>query len=138
MRRRVKRTLSIGNARIIARAAVIYELDKGATAPSVMSLIETGAMPPLALISPVSGRKLRKDGKGKPIGPFDYIYVVVSTQPGGGLPPGKRVLVYERPENYKDKGTVVGYADGHAEWVKMAKFKEDLQATEKWLADQAK
>ena len=55
-----------------------------------------------------------------------------------GLPPARRVLVYERPENYKNKGTVVGYADGHSEWVKIDKFKEDLQATEKWLAEQAK
>lgn len=95
-------------------------------------------MPPHYLISPVSGRKLKKDEKGNPIGPFDYIYLVVSTGPAEGLRPGQRVLVYERPENYKNKGTVVGYADGRARWVKMEKFKEDLQATQKWLAEQAK
>ena len=119
-------------------AARMFETEKGGPAPSLLALVEGGAIAANVLISPVSGRKFKKDDKGNPIGRFDYIYVVVSTGPAEGLRPGQRVLVYERLETYKNKGTIVGYADGHSEWVKMEKFKADLEATEKWLAEQAK
>ena len=138
IRRGAKRSMSTVYVRVICIAARMFETAKGGPAPSLLALVEEGSIPTKCLTSPVSGRKLKTDEKGNPVGPFDYIYVVVSTQDKAGLPRARRVLIYERPENYKNKGTVVGYADGRAEWVKMAKFKEDLQATQTWLAEQAK
>ena len=136
-RRFVNRRTSTWRATMICYYARRFERKKGRPAPSLLEVLQ-GRLPARLLISPASGRKLKKDDKGNPIGPFDYIYLVVSTQPGGGLAPADRVLIYERPENYKNEGTVVGYADGRAKWVKIDKFKEDLKATQKWLAEQGK
>ena len=133
----VKRNASATQVRNICTIARMHERRRGGPAPSLLVLIQ-GRLPARFLISPVSGRKLKTDKEGNPIGPFDYIYVAVSTQGDGGLPRARRVLAYERPENYNNKGTVVGYADGHSEWVTIEKFKEDLKATQEWLAKQGK
>ena len=48
------------------------------------------------------------------------------------------ILLYEKPENYDNKETVVAYADGHAEFVKIEDFKRQLRETKAWIKNRNK
>ncbi len=134
-RQLAKRTVSMSNLRHIAMIVALYENEYDVFPPSLLSLVPefmSGEM----LFSPVSKRKPKFDEKGLPIGPLDYILIflpLTETIPE----PGKIIRVYEKPENYKLKGTNVAYADGHVKWVTMEKFKADMQRTQEFLAKQA-
>ena len=98
------------------------------------------AIPAQMLVSPVTGRKISVDANGLPTGAFQSDYVMVK-YPMSSLKiknRDKRVLAYERPENYKKEGTNVLYADEHVEWVKMEEFEKQLKATQDWIASQGK
>lgn len=113
--------------------------------PSLKSLTEQGlsiGLNPKALISPMSGRnpdEVKTDENGMPIGPIDYVYIVLPK-----AAPHNLVQAYEKSENYKGspwgEGTLVLLRGRYEEpakikWMDIKAFQEALDRTRKWLAE---
>ncbi len=133
-KRSARQALSGANLNGIGKGILIYQAENDdQLPPDLVKLIESG-QPAQLLVSPSSGRKLRKDSKGKPMPPFDYVYL------GDGLTnaPGGLIMVYERPEFNGNRGTNVLYVDYHVAWRTMDQFKRDLAKTQKWIAENNK
>ncbi|MDY7011795.1 MAG: DUF3352 domain-containing protein, partial [Planctomycetota bacterium] len=128
---KAKQAVSATNLNIIGKGVIIYAAENDDQFPSnLIKLVEAGFLPVELLMSPSSGRKARKDSKGKPVGPFDYVYL------GGQLTssaPGSLIMAYERPEINKFQGTNVLYVDCHVAWVTMEQFQRDLAKTQEWI-----
>ena len=130
-----KQAISAANLNGIGKGIIIYAAEHNDQfPPDLVKLVEEG-QPAELLISPTSGRKVRKDSKGKPIPPFDYVYL------GAGLnadAPGGLIMAYERPEINNFKGTNVLYVDCHVAWASMEEFRRALAKTQKWIAENNK
>ena len=125
-----KRSMSLANLRGIHMGVALYQNEhEGKFPPDLPALVDI-AIQPQMLMSPTSGNKVLRDAKGKPIGPFDYVYL------GGAMGPNARgnlILAYERPEINRNRGTCVLYVDGAARWVDMERFRRDLAKTQEYL-----
>ena len=137
-RMQAKRSMSASNLRIIGTGCMMYEEQFNQLPPDLIKLVEIAAATPQLLVSPNSGRKVQRDAKGKPIGPFDYVYLGSDLKSEEIPEPNRIILAYERPEINRNEGTNVLYADGHTEWVSMARFQRDLKRTQDFLAKKAK
>ncbi len=133
-----KRSLSAANLKNIGMGCMMYQVEENQLPPDLIKLVEKNAIIPELLMSPNSGRKVRLDAKGKPIGPFDYVYLGSDLKKDDIRDPGGTILAYERPEINRYQGTNVLYADGHVTWVSMARFQRDLNRTKTFLANRAK
>ncbi|KKK96240.1 hypothetical protein LCGC14_2664740, partial [marine sediment metagenome] len=128
-----KRSISAANLNTLGKNVHIYMAEFEEVPPDYQTLFKRG-LSPQALISPMSGRKLRRDAQGNPVGPFDYIYL------GGRFkeePQGNMLMAYERPENYRNEGTNVLTYQGSVQWMDMATFREALARAEKFIREQA-
>ena len=122
------------NLNAIGKGLILYQTENDDQfPPDLVKLVESQVIPAEMLMSPSSGRKVRKDSKGKPIGPFDYVYLGAGLKTTDIPNPENLILVYERPEINKFRGTNVLYADGHVAWVTMEKFRRDLAKTQEWI-----
>ncbi|HUT58489.1 MAG TPA: hypothetical protein VNA25_11650 [Phycisphaerae bacterium] len=139
-RAKAKRALSMANLRRIGMGLLAYAADrKGCLPPDLLSLKRYGVSADM-LVSPVSGKKVKLDKDGNPVGGFEpeYVYLMAGVNVEQVTEPAGAILAYEKPENYDKKGTSVLYVDCHVEWVKMEQFKSQLKATTDWLAKQEK
>ncbi|MCK4623947.1 MAG: DUF3352 domain-containing protein [Phycisphaerae bacterium] len=138
-KRQARQAVSMANLKGLGLGITIYTTENNDNyPPGLIKLVETGSLPAEMLMSPNSGRKVRKDSKGKPIPPFDYVYLGAGLKTTDIPEPAMFILAYERPEINKNKGTNVLYADCHVAWVSMAKFHRDLAKTQKWVAENNK
>ncbi len=128
-----QRAVTMTHLRQIAVACEMYHAQHRQYPPDLLKLVEKNILPANVLFSPQSGRRPRLDSGGKPIGPFDYVYLA----PQVALPPNM-VLAYERPEINRGKGSNVLFADGHVEWMPMPKFRRELKKTQDYIARQSK
>jgi hypothetical protein len=138
-RRDAKKTASRSYLQEIGGTITIYSADHDDKLPAdLLEMVKAQAIPAQMLVSPVTGRKVNLDANGQPASAFEPDYVLVK-YPMSMLKikdRAKRVLVYERPENYKKEGTLVLYVDEHVEWVKMEEFSQQLKATQDWIEAQ--
>ena len=128
-RGQAKRVVSMSSLSGIGKGCILYSCEHDDQfPPDLVKLVEESLVPAEMLMSPTSGRKVRLDSAGKPIGPFDYVYLGagLTAEADGGL-----ILAYERPEINKFEGTNVLYADSHVAWVSMEEFQGD-HATRAW------
>ena len=104
----------------IGTAIAMYmgEDENGQSPPGMVTLVEKGLITAEALVSPVSGRRMPTDRKGLPIGKSDYVYIVHGRNSAGSM-----IRVYELPENYGNRGTIVLMVDGSVRWMDMPAFK---------------
>jgi prepilin-type processing-associated H-X9-DG protein len=144
------RATSMANLKWIGAAAHAYAAQKYPNqretyfAPDLQSLwkevlkvVLKGAKAPLrVLVSPLSGTQPKLDESGNFAFEPDYVYLRFTMPIQRFAKPADTVLAYERPQDYKNRGTIVLYADGHVAWVKMAEFKKQLEATQGWIAKQ--
>lgn len=137
-RMQARRAMSATHLRGIGMAAAMYVAEYNQHPPDLMSMVERGTLTPAMFISPNSGRKLRLDAEGKPVGPFDYVYLGKGTKPDDMRFPAGMILAYERPEINRFRGTHVLYVDGHVVWVTMERFNSDLKKTQAFLEKRAK
>jgi prepilin-type processing-associated H-X9-DG protein len=140
-RKASRKMLSQAFLREMGGRMVVWSADHDDKLPAnLLELVRDEAIPAEMLVSPVTGRKVKTDANGMPQGPFEPDYVLVK-YPVVMLKikeSNKKVLVYERPEIYKNEGTNVLHVDGHVEWVKMEDFTKLLKATQEWIAAQEK
>jgi len=141
MRRENRKALSEAYLSHIGGTMAEYSADHDDMLPAdLLDLVKERAIPAQMLVSPVTGRAVKVDANGLLVGAFESDYVMVK-YPMSSLKikdRAKRVLAYERPENYKKAGTLVLYVDEHVDWVKMEEFEKQLKATQDWIAAQAK
>ena len=133
---RASRELSADNLRAIGKACRVYAADnKSQFPPDLLRLVDSGALEPAALISPGGERKPQTDEAGKPVGPFDYVYLgaMMTTQS-----PPDMILAYERPELNDDRCTRVLLVDGRVEWLPVEQFRAQLARTQEYLQEQGK
>ncbi len=116
-----KRTVSMANVRGLLMACHIYANDHNDQfPPSLESLIDEGSVVKKMLRSPLETRNRNS-----------YVYLAAGSQ---NIPdPGQTVVIYEHPENHGNEGTVVGFADGHAEFVPIPRFNELLAKSRETL-----
>ena len=133
-----QRVMSMSNLREISRACLAYSQENDGRWPDNLAvLVEKGLLPAECLFSFGTGRPPRLDRDGKPVPPFDYVYVYLGSKHPMFLDkPEEAVLAYERPENYKGEGTNVLFADTHVEWVSMEEFARRLARSEQLLKEQ--
>ena len=98
---------------------------------NLVVLVDSGLISAGHFFSPSSGRRVRADKDGKPIPPFDYVYLA----PKKALP-DDAMVAYERPEINKGEGTWVLMADYRVEWVSMEEFVRRLTRSEQLLKEQ--
>lgn len=133
-----KRALSMTNLRGIGTGCEMYAVEHNEFPPDLMGLVEEGVITLEMFMSPTSGRKVRRDSQGKPIGPFDYVYLGSGLKPEDVPNPGRIILAYERPEINRFRGTNVVYVDTHAKWVSMERFNQELKQTRAFLEKHSK
>jgi len=114
---------------MIHMALVMYKsAHKDLMPPELNVLTKRYLDDPRALQSPVS--TLPPGSKER-----DYIYL---RPPGRMTPRQDMVLLYERPENHVNTGTVVLFGDGRAEWVPADRLKRLLRKTKQWIKEAKK
>ena len=121
---RAKRAVSMAHLNAIAKAVALYESEYEATPPNLAKLVEAGNISADSLVSPISGRTMPTDAKGMPTGQSDYVYFVMSQDM-----PGDLIRAYERPENYRNKGTCVLLVNGSVRWMDRPQFENLLKRT---------
>lgn len=116
-----KRTVSMSNARQIVGACILYAFENNDQfPPSLQTLVDKGL--------------IEKGTLRSPLGAADddaYVYL-----PGGhsNLPnPAETVIVYEHLNHHDNEGTVIGFADGHVEWVNAERFTKLLKQSKATL-----
>ena len=129
----------MANVKGIGLAVHLYRAGNQDNFPKKFTdLLQSGEISPRMLISPVSGKKppMWDDKKMTLTGDVDYVLLDYGDIADDGVPnSAEMVLLYEKPENYKNKSTVVGYVDGHVMWVKIEDFKKQLKETKGWIKD---
>jgi prepilin-type processing-associated H-X9-DG protein len=130
-RGRAKQAMSAVNLSTIGKAIAMYQVEHDDRfPPNLAALIEEGIIPAKMLYSPSSGREPRLDSKGKPVGPIDYVYLGADLDPSA---PASLIVAYERPEINRDKGTAALFVDGHVEWLRMERFRRELERTQEYI-----
>ncbi len=133
-RGQAKQAVSAANLRGIGKGCMIYAAENNDKfPPDLAKLVEIGCAGPSMLMSPTSGRKVRLDSAGKPVGPFDYVYLGAGLKADDILNPYEFILAYEQPEINKLKGTNVLFVDCHVAWVSMEEFRGLLARTQEWI-----
>jgi prepilin-type processing-associated H-X9-DG protein len=134
-RRRAKRAVSMANLRSIGKCIMIYSNDHDDRLPgSLAEMAEQEYLVAGILRSPLSDRPPLRVKNGRLIGEPDYVYLKPPVARFSNLRrPHEIVLAYERPENYRGKGTVVLFADGHVRWLPMPLFQRVLQRSKDLL-----
>ncbi|MDY6913072.1 MAG: hypothetical protein SVT52_01255 [Planctomycetota bacterium] len=128
-----KKAVSGANLNGIGKAVFLYAADHNDQPPKDLApLVEENLISPRMLISPVSGREPPIYKDGKLIGGSDYVYLVLPADADG-----RYIRAYERPENYRGKGTWVLRADSSVQWLDMAQFKQALKETRDYLKSAA-
>jgi prepilin-type processing-associated H-X9-DG protein len=134
-RSNARQAVSAANLHGLGKGIAMYQADHEKNPPDLLKLVEARVIHWRMLYSPSSGRQPRLDAGGKPVGPFDYVYL------GAQMPtnaPQNMVLAYERPEIAGPRGRVnVLYADFHVQAVSMAQFAQDLKRTQDFLKKSA-
>ena len=129
-----KRTWSAANLNAIAKGAIIYELENDKMPPDLAAIVEGRSISVKQLYNPSSDRGPRLDARGKLIGPIDYVYL------GAGMDvdaPVNMILVYEKPEANRGKGTNVAFTDTHVEWMSIPEFRRALERTQAYIKKRA-
>jgi hypothetical protein len=119
-----KRAISMAKLNAIARAILLYEAEYEATPPDLAKLVEAGYLSADSLVSPTSGRTMPTNAKGMPTGQSDYVYLVM-----GQDMPGDLISAYERPDNYRNKGTCVLLVNCSVKWMDKPQFENLLKRT---------
>ena len=123
----------MSNLNALGKAMALYEVSHNDQLPrGYETLIQEGTISERALVSPVSGRKPPVLRDGKLVGEVDYVLLPLPSGARGDL-----ILAYERPENYRGKGTCVLYRSFSVTWVNRPQFERDLARTQKYLRDHA-
>lgn len=125
---------SMSNLRQIGLACQAYAIDHNEQLPSSLDelsdYLEYSSGTMRVLINPTGGKPspVWNAEQKKIEGPVDYVLVDLSNRKISEITsPMEVILVYENPVNYQNRGTNVGFADGHVEWVTMARFNTLLQ-----------
>ena len=122
-----KRASSATNVSNIGKAIAMYQAAyRDESPPDFEALIKDGQAPGI-FVSPLGNYK-GPLVQGKMPACDDYVYIRLP-----GSAPADLIMVYEKPENHKGKGTIVLFADIHIEVVDMPRFRELLKKTEDWL-----
>ena len=119
-----KRPVSMAKLNAIAKAILLYEFEHESIPPDLAKLVEAGYLSPEGLVSPISGRTMPTNAKGMPTGQSDYVYLVM-----GQDMPNDLIRAYERPENYRNKGTCVLLMNGSVKWMNKPQFENLLKRT---------
>ncbi len=132
--RLAKRASSAANLYGIGKGMSLYRLEHEDKCPAdLLVLVEWGTIQAEHLFSPTSGRKPKFDKDGKPVGPFDYVYLA----PRKALP-GDVMVAYERPEINDNEGTNILTYGCTVQWVTMDEFRRELARTRELLAEKRK
>ena len=130
---KAKRSVSMSNLRMIGVGLYSYAADHDEKFPPSLGALAKDCLGGTdALVSPLSGRKPPKLVDGKLVGEIDYVYLPFPSVDAVDSP-SEVIVAYERPENYKGKGTIAVFLDAHVEWMDMERFKEALKRSEKLL-----
>jgi len=130
-RGQAKRAVSASNLSAIGKGIAMHQAEYDRFPPNLAKLVEAGYLPANAFYSPNSGRKPRFDSKGKPLGPIDYVYL--GAEFPAGEAPAHLMIVYERPEINRGKGTNALFVDGHVEWISMSQFQRLQEQTQEYI-----
>ncbi len=110
-----KRTVSAANLRRIGQACKVYaNQNEEKWPPDFKTLVDNGTISEHTLRSPFDK-----------LGNVSYVYIAGQTENDDP----RNVVVYEKPELHKNKGTNVLFLDGHVEWMPMPAFKEAVAET---------
>jgi len=144
-RRVANRAISAANLKMLSLGCMSYAAANKAQSPPDLITIARSLLPSdpktkiteeaaRALVSPATGKNPNILDSGELGFVPDYVYVFYPG-PAVDVPrPQTKVMLYERPENYKNEGTLVAYVDGHVAWVKMDEFTKQLKASQDWIA----
>ncbi len=128
-RRLARRAMSAANLRRIGIAIAMYMAEEGDRSPeSLLGLVKRGTIHAEHFFSPSSGRKPRIGKDGRPVPPFDYVYLA----PKKPLP-GDALVAYERPEINNNEGTHILTFGYSVRWVTMAEFRKQLARTQELM-----
>ncbi len=137
-RRKAKRAVSLSRARGIAMGCMLYHTQHETMPPDLATLVREGCVGTDYLVSPVSGKRAPRFDRDRNVLVGDCDYILVGLGDLDDLDGEHRVLmVYENPDNYKGKGTVAAFADGHAEWLSAKEFRAAMDYTLKALAGES-
>jgi len=134
-RMRARQAMSAANLNAIGKACMLYQVEFERWPPDLVTLVEKRYLQPEHLCSPLSGRRPKLDAQGKPIGPFDYVYL------GGSLPakaPPNMLLAHERPGLSPDGSVNALYVDGSVRRLPRPGFQHALTKTQRYIAEQVK
>lgn len=126
-----RRISSAANLNGIGKAIMLYKADNDdQPPPDLETLVKENIIGPKTLISPTSGREMPVDEHGMPTAKSDYVYFVLPDSA-----PANLIWVYEPPEINDNEGANVLYCGYNVAWVSVEEFREQLQRTKDWLAE---
>lgn len=126
-----KRVASMTNLRQIGMACQMYAADHDNHLPATLNELPDYFDKNMnVFVSPASGKTppTWNAKQKKIVGPVDYVLIDhsdVSLSEIASL--AQTLLAYEIPANYQNRGTNVGFVDGHVEQVSMPRFRELLK-----------
>ncbi len=122
---RQKQMRSASNLHMINSAIRTYATQKNSPPPTLEALVEAKMLRAEALVSPVSGRKLKTNDAGVPTEPGDYVYVSLPAGAAADL-----VQAHEKPDLNKDKGANVLFVDGSVRYLDADALKAAIEKTQ--------
>jgi len=117
-----KRARSTANLSSIGKSMLGYRAEHDSFPDDLPTLARDYGLHSGIFVSPASGRRPPRLTKQGFQGGVDYVYVKPSKQ----RPDPTSVLAYERPENYRGRGTVVLFGDCSVRWLDMPEFRRAL------------
>jgi prepilin-type processing-associated H-X9-DG protein len=141
-RAKARRVVSMTNLRGIGIAMQMYAAEHDEELPPDFAVLVEGqyvSAPPEpgreSIFTSPAGDRRPGFRDGEMVGECDYVYAHRGLRLTDIRYPGSFVVAYERPENYDGKGTVVLFADGHAEWLDREHYDSAMRETERMLND---
>jgi len=125
---KAKKTVAMARLKNIHTAIALYSMEYDKYPNSLADLVDGDdeLITPDQLVSPISGRKTPQVKDGKFVGEIDFVYTLAGKNAAIDDVSGDMIMLYERPENYKGKGTNVVYADGSRQWMDIKEFDRAL------------
>ncbi len=132
-RQSANKARSMANLRGIGKAFALYQGEHEVMPEHLGLLVDENLIGAEMFVSPLSGRKPPKFNKEtKQLeGELDYIYLDFTKVADFNSLDGDLIMVYERPENYGNRGTLVCHTCGSVTWMDMEEFEAALERTKK-------
>ncbi len=132
-REKAKQAISMSRLHNLSFSVMLYMEANDGKAPKTLSDLFTDESEKYlsdtsSLVSPMSDNPAPQIVDGQIQGEIDYVYLGV--KPDGPV----HMIIYERLELNRDRGTNAAFSDGHVQWLSREEYEQELKKAKELLA----